>query len=67
MDILLSSPLPIYLLLRPLQRQQQKIAFIVIAAVALAIWVTLKRITGKVLDIRVDSYSTWQAANDVRA
>jgi hypothetical protein len=46
MGILLSSPLPIYPLLRPLQRQQQKIAFIVIAAVALAMWVTFKRITG---------------------
>jgi hypothetical protein len=67
MGILLPSPLTIYLLLRPLQRQQQKIAFIVITAVALAMWVTLKRITGKVLDIRLDSYTTWLAANDVRA
>ena len=46
MGILLSSPLPIYLLLRPLQRRQQNIALIVIGAVALAMWIALKRITG---------------------
>ena len=41
MGILLSSPFPTDLLLRPLQRQPQTIAFIVTAAVALAMWVTL--------------------------
>lgn len=43
---LLSSPLPIYLLLRPLAPRQRYIVGITIGAAALALWFGLKRITG---------------------
>src|SRR5881296_2722705 len=43
---LLSSPLPIYFLLRPLPRRRRYVFGIAIAAVGLALWLLLKRITG---------------------
>jgi hypothetical protein len=43
---LLSSPLPIYFLLKPLAMRQRYIASIVIGAIALALWFGIKRITG---------------------
>lgn len=42
---LLSSPLPIYFLLRPMPVRQRYIAGIAIAAAAVALWLGLKRIT----------------------
>ena len=43
---LLSSPLPIYFLLRPLTWRRRYVFGIAIAAVALALWLGIKRITG---------------------
>jgi hypothetical protein len=43
---LLSSPLPIYFLLKPLALRQRYIVGIIIGATALALWFGLKRITG---------------------
>jgi hypothetical protein len=43
---LLSSPLPIYFLLKPLAPRQRYIVCIFIGAIALALWFGLKRITG---------------------
>jgi hypothetical protein len=43
---LLSSPLPIYLLLKPLALRQRYIVGIIIGVVAVALWFGLKRITG---------------------
>jgi hypothetical protein len=43
---LLSSPLPIYFLLKPLALRQRCIVGIVIASITLALWFGLKRITG---------------------
>jgi hypothetical protein len=46
MGTLLSSPAPTYFLLRGLKPRQRYVAGIAIAALALALWVGLKRITG---------------------
>jgi hypothetical protein len=43
---LLSSPLPIYSLLKPLRSRQRYIVAILIVAIALALSLGLKRITG---------------------
>jgi hypothetical protein len=43
---LLSSPLPIYFLLKPLALRQRYIASMIIGAIALALWLGIKRITG---------------------
>lgn len=43
---LLSSPLPIYFLLKPLALRQRYIVGIIIGATALALWFGLRRITG---------------------
>jgi hypothetical protein len=43
---LLSSPLPVYFLLKPLAPRQRYIVSMLIGAVALALWLGLKRITG---------------------
>jgi hypothetical protein len=43
---LLSSPLPIYFLLKPLALRQRFIVGIIIGAIALALWFGIKRITG---------------------
>ncbi|MFI5114193.1 MAG: hypothetical protein ACHP7J_03535 [Terriglobales bacterium] len=43
---LVSSPLPIYFLLKPLALRQRIIVGIIIGAIALALWIGIKRITG---------------------
>jgi hypothetical protein len=43
---LLSSPLPIYLLLKPLAPRQRYIWGITVGAIAVALWVGIIRITG---------------------
>jgi hypothetical protein len=43
---LLSSPLPVYLLLRPMPSRKRYIASIAVAAAALALWFGMKKITG---------------------
>lgn len=43
---LLSSPLPIYFLLKPLALRQRFIVGIIVGAIALALWIGIKRITG---------------------
>jgi len=43
---LLSSPFPIYLLLKPLAPRQRYIAFVLIGLIALALWLGIKKVTG---------------------
>jgi hypothetical protein len=43
---LFSSPLPVYLLLRPISSRKRYIASIAVAAVALVLWFGMKKITG---------------------
>ena len=43
---LFSLPLPVYLLLRPMSSRKRYIASIAVAAVALALWLGMKKITG---------------------
>jgi len=43
---LFSSPLPVYLLLRPMSSRKRYIASIAVGAAALALWFGMKKITG---------------------